>query len=186
MYDHSWWCHGSFSEVKLSGSRLLIIWSWWRHQKETFSALLTLCVGNSPVTGEFPAPPYKGQWRGALMLSLICALNERFSKQVWGWWFETPSRPLWRRRKAIIWTNADTIQWRIYAALGGAELRHISPTQSRLRLTNGIFFWWWWWWCVCVCVCVCVGGGGGGGGILLKFYRSFSQTDKLITSHWFK
>ena len=22
--------------------------------------------------------------------------NERLSKQSWGWWFETPSRPLWR------------------------------------------------------------------------------------------
>ena len=22
-------------------------------------------------------------------------LNKRFSKQSWGWWFETPSRPLW-------------------------------------------------------------------------------------------
>ena len=30
-------------------------WSWWRHQMETFSALLALCAGNSPVTGEFPA-----------------------------------------------------------------------------------------------------------------------------------
>ena len=29
--------------------------SWWRHQMETFSALLDLCAGNSPVTGEFPA-----------------------------------------------------------------------------------------------------------------------------------
>ena len=29
--------------------------SWWRHQMETFSALLTICAGNSPVTGEFPA-----------------------------------------------------------------------------------------------------------------------------------
>ena len=28
--------------------------SWWRHQMETFSALLALCVGNSPATGEFP------------------------------------------------------------------------------------------------------------------------------------
>ena len=26
-----------------------------RHQMETFSALLAICVGNSPVTGEFPA-----------------------------------------------------------------------------------------------------------------------------------
>ena len=29
--------------------------SWWRHQMETFSALLVLCAGNSPVTGEFPS-----------------------------------------------------------------------------------------------------------------------------------
>ena len=29
------------------------------------------CAGNSPVTGEFP---HKGQWRGALMFSFICAL----------------------------------------------------------------------------------------------------------------
>ena len=27
---------------------------WWRHWMETFSALLTLCAGNSPGTGEFP------------------------------------------------------------------------------------------------------------------------------------
>ena len=29
-------------------------WSWWRHQMETFSALLAICAGNSPVSGEFP------------------------------------------------------------------------------------------------------------------------------------
>ena len=29
--------------------------TWWRHQMETFSALLVFCAGNSPVTGEFPA-----------------------------------------------------------------------------------------------------------------------------------
>ena len=28
---------------------------WWRHQMETFSALLALCAGNSPVPSEFPA-----------------------------------------------------------------------------------------------------------------------------------
>ena len=43
--------------------------SRWRHQMETFSALLAICAGNSPVPGEFPD---KGQWRGALMFSLIC------------------------------------------------------------------------------------------------------------------
>ena len=44
--------------------------SWWRHQMETFSALLALCAGNSP--GPVNSP-HKGQWRGALMFSLICA-----------------------------------------------------------------------------------------------------------------
>ena len=39
---------------------LQLIWrsgtcTWWRHQMETFSALLAFCEGNSPVTGEFPA-----------------------------------------------------------------------------------------------------------------------------------
>ena len=37
---------------------------------ETFFALLALCAGNSPVTGEFPA---QGQWLGALLFSLIYA-----------------------------------------------------------------------------------------------------------------
>ena len=43
--------------------------TWWRHQMETFSALLALCAGNSPVLVN---SPHKGQWRGALMFSLIC------------------------------------------------------------------------------------------------------------------
>ena len=29
--------------------------TWWRHQMETFSALLAICAGNSPVTDEFLA-----------------------------------------------------------------------------------------------------------------------------------
>ena len=28
---------------------------WWRHPMGTFFALLAICVGNSPVPGEFPA-----------------------------------------------------------------------------------------------------------------------------------
>ena len=47
--------------------------TWWRHQMETFSALLAICAGNSPVP----------KW---------------LSEQSWGGWFETSSRPLWRHR----------------------------------------------------------------------------------------
>ena len=42
-----------------------IVSAWWRHQMETFSALLAICAGTSPV-------PHKGLWHGALMSSLIC------------------------------------------------------------------------------------------------------------------
>ena len=47
--------------------------SWWRHQMGIFSASLALYAGNSPV-----------------------ALNKPLIKQSWGWWFETPTHPLWR------------------------------------------------------------------------------------------
>ena len=44
--------------------------TWWRHQMETFSALPAIFMGNSPVPMN---SPHKGQWRGALMFTLICA-----------------------------------------------------------------------------------------------------------------
>ena len=65
--------------------------SWWRHQMEALSALLAICTGNSPVTGEFPAQ--KPVTRG-FDVFLGLRLNKRLSKQSWGWWFETPSRSL--------------------------------------------------------------------------------------------
>ena len=59
----------------------------------TFSALLTLCVGNSPVIGEFPA--HKPVTR-SFDVFFDLRLNKRLSKQSWDWWFETPLRSLWR------------------------------------------------------------------------------------------
>ena len=68
--------------------------SWWRHQMETFSVLLAICAGNSPVTGEFSAQRPVTQ---SFDVFFDLRLNKRLSKQSWwGWWFETLSRPLWR------------------------------------------------------------------------------------------
>ena len=68
---------------------------------ETFSASLALCAGNSPVTSEFPTPrPVARNFDVFFDLRL----NKQLSKQSWGWWFETPSRPLWRHCNAYgIW-----------------------------------------------------------------------------------
>ena len=58
--------------------------SWWRHQMETFSALLALCAWNSPVTGEFPA---QRPVTRSFDVFFDLRLNIRLSKQSWGWWF---------------------------------------------------------------------------------------------------
>ena len=51
-----------------------------------------LC-GNSPVTGEFPA---QRPVTRSFDVFFDLRLNIWLSKQSWGWWFETPSRSLWR------------------------------------------------------------------------------------------
>ena len=73
--------------------------SWWRHQMETFSALLAICAGNSPVHGEFLT-----QWpvTRSFDVSFDRRLNKRLNKQSWGWWLETLSRPLWRHRNVVL------------------------------------------------------------------------------------
>ena len=50
-----------------------------------------LC-GNSLVTGEIPTqmPVMR-----SFDIFFDLRLNERLSKQSWGWWFELPSHPLW-------------------------------------------------------------------------------------------
>ena len=67
--------------------------SWWCHQMETYSAVLAICAGNSPVTGEFPT---RRPVTRSFDVFFDLRLNKRLNKQWWGWWFETPSRPLWR------------------------------------------------------------------------------------------
>ena len=76
---------------------------WWRHQMATFSALLALCVGNSPVTGEFPSQ--RPVTRNFDVFFDLC-LSKRLSKQSRRWGFETSSRSLWRHCNAmrVSWT----------------------------------------------------------------------------------
>ena len=76
-----------------SNIRSVVYLLWWRHEMETSSALLAIRAGNSPVPGEFPA---QRPVTRSFDLFIDLRLNKLLSKQSWGWWFETPSRPLWR------------------------------------------------------------------------------------------
>ena len=102
--------------------------AWWRHQVETFSALLAICAGNSLITVEFPV-----QRPVTLCFEVFFALRlyKRLSKQSWGWWFETASRSLWRenptnhepracllrrtliRVKLVLWITSPPVQGHI-------------------------------------------------------------------------
>ena len=64
---------------------------------ETFSALLAICAGNSPVPGEFPA-----QRPVTRSFDVFFNLHKRLGKQSWGWWFETLPRPLWRHSNGVL------------------------------------------------------------------------------------
>ena len=73
---------------------------------ETFSALLAICAGNSPVTGELPA---QRPVTRSFDVFFDLRLNKQLSKQSWGWWFETLSRPLWRHCNVINQNDGTTI-----------------------------------------------------------------------------
>ena len=103
--------------------------SWWRHQMETFSALLAICAGNSPVPGEFPT-----QRSVTRSFDVFFDLhpNKRLSKQSWGWWFETLSWSLWRHCNGCDifrmewwkrrWRGAIVVQWGQWLHLQYEEL----------------------------------------------------------------
>ena len=67
---------------------------WWRPQMKTFSALLAICVGNSPVSGEFPA-------QRPVTWSFDVFFDLHLDGHLWGWWLEIPSCPLWRQSNAV-------------------------------------------------------------------------------------
>ena len=51
--------------------------TWWRQQMETFSALLAICAGNSPMTGEFLAQRSVTQ---GFDVSFDLSLNKRLNE----------------------------------------------------------------------------------------------------------
>ena len=79
----------------------------WKH----FSALLALCAGNFPVTGEFPS---RRSVTRSFNVFFALRLNKRLSKESCGWWFETPWRSLWCHCNGI----GDILVCKMYKCFG--------------------------------------------------------------------
>ena len=98
--------------------------AWWRHQMETFAPLLAICAGESPT--QRPVT-----WSFDVYFGL--RPNKRLSKQSWGWWFETQSRPLWRHRNGSVTLQESRIititRLFVQQAICMAELLTKSITQ---------------------------------------------------------
>ena len=91
----------------------------WRYDLDRQHIMMTSSNGNifrvtGHLCGEFTGHRiHKGQWRGALIFSLM------LSKQSWGWWFETPSGSLWRHYNAsfLILTLIYIATWSCWATM---------------------------------------------------------------------
>ena len=97
-------CITTVVTVEINGRDVL----GWRHQMETFSALVAICAGNSPVPGEFPT---QRPVTRSFDVFFDLRLNKRLSKQWWSWWFATLSHPLWRHRNAIMIFRPLYLPW---------------------------------------------------------------------------
>ena len=107
-------------------------WStWWRHQMETFSALLAICVGNSPVPGQFPA---QRPVTRSFDVFFDLRLNKRLSKQSLGWWFETPSCPLWHHFNQIDENSCDSFRGLCLAVVPCSNHQRLCSTTQIMRL----------------------------------------------------
>ena len=95
--------------------------SWWRHQMETYSALLAICAGNSPVPGEFPA-------QRPVTRSFDVSL---FSARINGWVNNGQACDLRRHR-----AHYDVIV--MFSALQPSQYRHQQPWHWPCRI-NGSF-----------------------------------------------
>ena len=92
---------------------------WWRHHMETFSALLALCAGNSPVAGEFPSQR-PVTWNFDVFY--LCP-TKRLSKQSWGWWFR-------RHRVHCDVIVMNVVPWRCHG------METLSQFQSSERISH--------------------------------------------------
>ena len=93
---------------------------------ETFSALLALCAGNSPVTGEFPS---QSPLTRSFDVFLDMCLNKRLSKQSRRQWFRTHYYVTVTQYPRLC-TRQVTMLWRrkyvFMIVLSGNEPKYIS------------------------------------------------------------
>ena len=122
--------------VIMKSAWCLLIGPWRRHQMKTFSALIALCAGNSPVTSEFPS---QRPVTRSFDVFFVLRLNKRLSKKSWVWWFETPSCSLWRHRNASRYCVLAHLQLRLWPSW--SLIYYMGPACEGLMMIFLLYLW---------------------------------------------
>ena len=123
---------------------------WWRQN----SYIMMSSNGNifrvtDPLCGSFTGHRFPAQRPVTRRFDVFfdLRLNERLSKQSWGWWFETPSRRWWRHCNELCWLSQFVFALNIHGivSVSGHLLTSIENTvpligrsQNRHIRTTGV------------------------------------------------
>ena len=114
-FNNLWYRHGMAINAVLPGKqhrlyifKMVALLFMMASSNVNIFRVTGLCAGNPRVTGKFPLQrPVTPSFDFFFHLYL----NKRLSKQSWGWWFETPSRPLCRHRNIIYLQWSYLLGW---------------------------------------------------------------------------
>ena len=82
---------------------------WWRHQMNRVTGLLC-----GEFTGDRWIPRTRPVTR-SFDVFIDVRLYKRLSKQSWGWWFETPSHPIWRHCNDVVYYELTLrVSWKFF------------------------------------------------------------------------
>ena len=98
----------------------------WKH----FLCYFSLCEGNPPVPGGFPS---QRPVTRSFDVFFDLHLNQRLSKQSRRWWFETPSRSLWRHCNGMSAIFAWYISFQSIMTLLSPSSLALSAWQQTVR-----------------------------------------------------
>ena len=111
----------------MSSNYLYIHHEFWHkcHYCRQCFSMMTSSSGNifrvtGHLCGEFPGPgEFPTQRPVTRSFGVFCdlPLNKRLSKQLWGWWFEMPSRSLWRQCNGDVWHHNESCSPTAYSDL---------------------------------------------------------------------
>ena len=133
------WCAHWYS-YRTCGGGVFKFYIYWMHHH--YYTMMTSSNGNVfHITGHL-CQEFTGHWwipaqmpvTGSFDVFFDLHINKRLSKQWWGWWFEMPSRPLWRHCNVLCMNH--WWQWNLecWIHLSNIKVTILSGAYFKLKI----------------------------------------------------